>query len=102
MSRALKSIATASGTTSYTGSIAKLVAIGVSGTGGDASVSRIEFGAMTYPEGGSVDANGTSSGAFVPSSVITTTVVVPAGSTIDGPIARFKNAAGSFLIYFDQ
>tara|TARA_R110002167_G_scaffold343204_1_gene552153 strand:+ start:313 stop:588 length:276 start_codon:yes stop_codon:yes gene_type:complete len=90
MSIAYKTIATASGTNSYTGSIAKLVAIGASGTAGDASVSRIEFGAMTYPES-----------YFTASSVITTTVKVPAGSTIDGPIARFTNAAGSFLIYFD-
>lgn len=90
MSRAYKSIATASGTTSYTGSIAKLVAIGATGTAGDASASRIEFGAMTYPES-----------QFTASSIITTAVKVPAGSTIDGPIGKFKNAGGSFLIYFD-
>ena len=97
MSRAYKTIATASGTNSYTGSIAKLVAIGATGVAGDASASRIEFGAMTYPESG--DENG--SGSYSPSDVLTTAVKVPAGSTIDGPIGRFKNAGGSFLIYFD-
>lgn len=95
MSRAYKTIATASGTNSYTGSIAKLVALGAND--GEASVSRIEFGAMTFPESG--DENG--SGSYSPSSIITTTVQVPSGHTIDGPIGRFKNAAGSFLIYFD-
>ena len=95
MSRALKSIVSSSGTTAYTGSIAKVVALGADGD--EATLSRIEFGAMTYPESG--DENG--SGSYSPSSVLTTTVKVPAGSTIDGPIGRFKNAGGSFLIYFD-
>ena len=88
---AYTTIATSSGTNEYTGSIAKLQAIGTTGTGGDGSISRIEFGPMTFPET-----------EYTPSSVITTTVVVPAGTVIEGPIGRFKNAAGSFLIYFNQ
>ena len=99
MSRALKSIVSSSGTTAYTGSIAKVVALGADGD--QAALSRIEFGAMTYPEGGSVDANGTSSGGFVPSSVITTSVQIPAGSSLEGPMGRIKVGAGGFLIYFD-
>jgi hypothetical protein len=88
MSRALKSIATASLLNSYTGSIVKLVALGADD--GEASIQRIEFGAMTYPES-----------HFTASSIISGSMQIPAGSTIDGPIGRFKNLAGSFLIYFD-
>ena len=95
MSRAYKKISSSSSTNSYTGSIAKLLALGASGD--EASVSRIEFGSMTFPEAG--DENG--SGSYSPSSVLTATVQIPSGHTIDGPIGRFKNAAGSFLIYFD-
>jgi len=94
-------IATASGTTSYTGSIAKLVAMGASNT--TASISRLEFGQMTFPEAGVTDANGTSSGAFIPSTVITTRIDIAGGSTLEGPIGRFavSESRGSFLIYFD-
>jgi len=93
-------IATASGITSYTGSIAKLVAMGASNT--TASISRLEFGQMTFPEAGTTDVNGTSSGAgFVPATVITTQIDVAGGSTLEGPIGRFKNSSGSFIIYFD-
>ena len=60
-------------------------------------LSRIEFGAMTYPESG--DANG--SGSYSPSSVIATSVQIPAGSSLDGPMGRIKVGAGGFLIYFD-
>ena len=86
---AYTTIATSSGTNTYTGSIAKIQALG--DNGGEASVSRIEFGPMTFPES-----------SYTPSSIITTTVEVPAGHVIEGPIGKFKNAAGSFLIYFDQ
>lgn len=101
---AYTTIATSSGTTSYTGSIAKLVAMGASNT--TASISRLEFGQMTFPEAGVTDANGTSSGAFIPSTVITTRIDIAGGSTLEGPIGRFamtaSQGAGSFLIYFDQ
>tara|TARA_R110000796_G_scaffold195683_1_gene312244 strand:+ start:311 stop:601 length:291 start_codon:yes stop_codon:yes gene_type:complete len=95
MSRALKSIVSSSGTTAYTGSIAKVVALGADGD--EATLSRIEFGAMTYPESG--DENG--SGSYSPSSVIATNVQIPAGSSLDGPMGRIKVGAGGFIIYFD-
>ena len=88
MSRALKSIVSSSGTSAYTGSIAKVVALGADED--QATLSRIEFGAMTYPES-----------HFTASSVITTSVQIPAGSSLDGPMGRIKVGAGGFLIYFD-
>jgi hypothetical protein len=99
MSTAYKTIATASGTNSYTGSIAKLVAMGA--TKNTSSISRIEFGAMTFPEAG--DENG--SGSYTPSSVLTHRIDVGGNGVIDGPIGRFamtsSHGEGSFLIYFD-
>jgi hypothetical protein len=96
MSRAYKTIASSSVGATYTGSIAKVIALGADGD--ESTLSRIEFGAMTYPESG--DENG--SGSYSPSSVITTNVQIPAGSPLEGPIGRIKVGAGGFLIYFDN
>mgnify|MGYP003674443464 CR=1 FL=1 len=89
MSRAYKTIASSSVGAAYTGSIAKVIALGADGD--ESTLSRIEFGAMTYPES-----------HFTASSIITTNVQIPAGSPLEGPIGRIKVGAGGFLIYFDN
>jgi hypothetical protein len=75
--------------TSYTGSIAKILSLGTDD--GENELARVEFGNLTTPET-----------AFTASSIVGS-VTVPAGTYIEGPIARAKTgAAGNFLIYFNQ
>ena len=79
--------------TSYTGSFVKILTLGADDA--ECSLERIEFGNITNPESD-----------FVPSNVINTEVKIPAGTYIDGPIARFKvsgsAAAGGFLAYYSK
>ena len=79
--------------TSYTGSFVKILALGADDT--ECSLERIEFGQLVQPES-----------SFTPTGIINTEVKIPAGSYIDGPIARFKvsgsAAAGGFLAYYSD
>ncbi len=70
-----------------TGSIGKILALG-SGSEPQ-TLSRVEFGALTEPES-----------QFTASSVITS-IDVPGGTTIDGPIARVE-CSGAFLVYVEK
>ena len=79
-----------SATTSYTGSFVKLQALGEAGDK-ECSLSRVEFGRLKDPE---ISSSITS---------VTTTIQIPAGSFIEGPIVRFKPAGGDndkWLAYF--
>ena len=70
----------------FTGSITKVLALGADND--EPTISRIEFGEMTDPESN-----------FTPSSE-TSTVKIPAGTYIDGPIGKLKvGATGGFLVY---
>ena len=70
-----------------TGSIGKILTLGADGD--EQVFSRIEFGTLTEPES-----------QFTASSVITN-ITVPAGTTIDGPIARVE-CSGAFLVYVEK
>ena len=73
----------------YTGSIAKVLALGADDA--ECTLSNIDFGNMTNPEA-----------SFTPTSNIPTAIIIPAGSYVDGPIGRLKVDAGGFLIYFNN
>mgnify|MGYP003656870672 CR=1 FL=1 len=73
----------------YTGSIAKVLALGANDA--ECTLSNIDFGNMTNPET-----------SFTPTSNISTAIIVPAGSYVEGPIGRLKVDAGGFLIYFNE
>ena len=82
-----------SNATSYTGSFVKIQALGDAGDV-ECLLDRVEFGKHADP---------------VSDSTITSTtgpIEIPAGSSIDGPIVKFKtgtNAAGKgFLAYFND
>ena len=77
----VKGAISCSNSTSYTGSFIKLQALGAPGS--EYVIERIEFGELTEPESG-----------FSPSG-LSTRIVIPVGSSIEGPIARFKTS-GSF------
>ena len=70
-----------------TGSIGKILALGADDD--EQVFSRIEFGTLTEPES-----------QFTASSVITN-ITVPAGTMIDGPIARVE-CSGAFLVYVEK
>tara|TARA_Y100000114_G_C11641088_1_gene269325 strand:- start:57 stop:323 length:267 start_codon:yes stop_codon:yes gene_type:complete len=75
--------------TSYTGSISKILSLG--GDDVENTLERIEFGVFTTPET-----------AFTASSIVDS-IVIPAGTYVEGPIGRVKVSASSdFLIYFNQ
>jgi len=90
--RKYTNIISSSGTSSYTGSIAKVIALGST----TASLSRIEFGIEVQ------DFGKVSSSAQTEWSPISTTgiVQIPAGSALEGPMGRIKVEDGDFLIYF--
>ena len=79
---------------SYTGSISKVLALGVSTA--TASLSRIEFGLEVQDFGkiSSSGQNGWNADSLV------TNVDIPAGSTLEGPMGRIEVGGGRFLIYF--
>jgi hypothetical protein len=70
-----------------TGSIGKILALGADED--QQTLTRVEFGALTEPES-----------QFTASSVVTS-IVIPAGTTIDGPIARVETG-GAFLVYVEK
>ena len=80
--------------TSYTGSFVKLLITGVPPSA-SAKIDRIEWGNLTEPES-----------SFTPTGVITGSMTFPAGTVIDGPIARFKYAStdnnGGILAYYHK
>ena len=84
----IKAVASASlpGSAEQTGSFVRVQALG--GYNANSVLERIEFGEMTNPES-----------SFTPSSVITSSITVPNGTVIDGPIARFKVKSGFFIGY---
>jgi hypothetical protein len=73
----------------FTGSIAKVLALGAND--GESTLSNIDFGYFSQPES-----------QFSPVNKISTNVQVPAGSYVDGPIGRLKVVEGGFLIYFNH
>ena len=85
----IKGVVSASlpGSAEQTGSFVKIQALGGNVTSGSV-LERIEFGEITNPES-----------SFTPSSVITSSITVPNGTVIDGPIARFKVKSGFFIGY---
>ena len=78
----------------YTGSFVKLLITGVPPSA-SAKIDRIEWGNLTEPES-----------SFTPTGVITGSMTFPAGTVIDGPIARFKYAStannGGILAYYHK
>tara|TARA_R110002012_G_scaffold138881_1_gene295775 strand:- start:695 stop:955 length:261 start_codon:yes stop_codon:yes gene_type:complete len=74
---------------SFTGSIEKMLALGANDA--ECTLSRIEFGNMVNPES-----------SFTPTSIISSDVIIPAGSYVEGPIGRVNISAGGFLIYIKQ
>ncbi len=94
MARKYKNIISSSGTSAYTGSIAKVVALGAND--GEASLSRIEYGLEVQAYGKVSSSAQTEWTAFS----TTGTVQIPAGSALEGPMGRIKVGAGAFLIYF--
>jgi len=92
MARKYTNIISSSGTSAYTGSIAKVVALGST----TASLSRIEFGIEVQDYGKVSSSAQTEWTAFS----TTGTVQIPAGSALEGPMGRIKVGAGAFLIYF--
>ena len=84
----IKGVVSASlpGSAEQTGSFVRVQALG--GYNANSVLERIEFGEMTNPES-----------SFTPSSVITSSITVPNGTVIDGPIARFKVKSGFFIGY---
>ena len=77
----------------YTGSFVKLLVTGADDD--ESSIDRIEWGNLTEPQS-----------SFTPTGVITGSMTFPAGTVIDGPIARFKYAAtannGGILAYYHK
>jgi|TARA_B110000503_G_C6970499_1_gene338981 hypothetical protein len=78
----------------YTGSFVKLLITGDAGDS-ETKIDRIEWGNLVEPES-----------SFTPSGVITGSMTFPAGTVIDGPIARFKYAGtannGGILAYYHK
>jgi hypothetical protein len=70
-----------------TGSIAKVLALGAAD--GEEVINRIEFGPFVEPES-----------QFTASSIVTN-ITIPAGTVIEGPIARI-HCSGGFLVYINE
>jgi len=94
MARKYTNIISSSSTSSYTGSITKVVALGAAGD--DASLSRIEYG-LEVQNYGKVSSSAQTE--WTPINT-TGTVQIPAGSALEGPMGRIKVGTGAFLIYF--
>tara|TARA_R110000787_G_scaffold90307_4_gene190848 strand:+ start:460 stop:765 length:306 start_codon:yes stop_codon:yes gene_type:complete len=94
MARKYTNIISSSGTSSYTGSITKVVALGAND--GEASLSRIEYG-LEVQDYGRISSSAQTE--WTPIST-TGTVQIPAGSALEGPMGRIEVGTGSFLIYF--
>jgi len=73
----------------YTGSFVKILAMGADED--QIVIDRIEFGKLTEPES-----------SFTPTGVITGSMTFPAGTYIDGPIARFNIKSGAVLAYYNK
>ena len=84
------SIISSSTSTSYTGSITKMLSLGAEDV--ESTLTRIEWGNFVEPYS-----------SFTPSSITTGTITVAAGSYVDGPISRVKTGAtGNWLIYLNK
>ena len=73
----------------YTGSFIKILAKGADDA--EVVIDRIEFGNLTEPLS-----------SFTPTGVITGSMTFPAGTYIDGPIARFNIKSGGVLAYYHK
>ena len=84
----IKGVVSASlpGSAEQTGSFVKIQALGAYNA--NSVLERIEFGQLTNPE---TD--------FTADSIISSSITVPNGHCIEGPIARFKVKSGFFLGY---
>lgn len=85
---------TSSITGSYTGSITKVLALGLSTA--TASLSRIEFG-LEVQDFGKISSSGQN--GWNADSIVTD-IDIPAGSALEGPMGRIEVGGGKFLIYF--
>ena len=74
----------------YTGSFVKLLITGVPPSA-SAKIDRIEWGNLTEPES-----------SFTPTGVITGSMTFPAGTYVDGPIAKFNVKCGAVLAYYHK
>ena len=75
----------------FSGSIFKIQAIGNQNS--QSTLSRLEVGNAVGRF------NGGRTGSYSPNNIISTNVVVPNGSVIEGEFGRVKTGAGGFLIY---
>ena len=83
--------------TSYSGSIVKLLALGLDD--GESTLNRVEWGNYSYPDS-----------SFTPTAITdcrgcgdgVDPIKVPAGSYIEGPIGQLKVGAGGFLVYIND
>ena len=82
------SIISSSTSTSYTGSITKMLSLSESVA---STLTRIEWGNFVEPYS-----------SFTPSSITTGTITVAAGSYVDGPISSVKTGDGGWLIYIEE